>query len=62
MKNGTMQTDHLPYALIDCKCGWNVEGSVRDQKVAEVIAYTHEARDIKRAYRHETVVTMRGDK
>lgn len=47
------------YALIDCKCGWRTEQQIQNHRSAEVIANAHEARDVRRPYRHETTITLR---
>jgi len=42
---------------VNCKCGWFVEQlNVSDMLEAELIGDRHESMDIKRPYRHDTVV------
>lgn len=44
-------------ATINCKCGWFVEKmTVTDLLQAELVASRHEDQDVRRPYRHETVV------
>jgi len=42
---------------IFCKCGWKHEGC-ESQLQAEVIADRHESANIRRAYRHDTLIVQ----
>lgn len=42
---------------INCKCGYRVDEVRGDIKTAEVIADRHEASDVRRPHRHETIIT-----
>jgi hypothetical protein len=44
-------------AQISCKCGWFVESmNVSELLDAELVASRHEDQDIRRPYRHDTMV------
>lgn len=45
----------ISYFSATCVCGWR-EHRLDNQVRAEVLADAHEARDVRRAYRHETRV------
>lgn len=42
---------------IHCKCGWRHEGC-ETRIEAEVIADRHESSDVRRAYRHDTLIVV----
>ena len=45
-------------ALINCKCGYRTELECATSTEAEVIADRHESGDVRRAYRHATLITL----
>ena len=45
-------------ATIDCKCGYRTEFRCATSTEAEVVADRHESGDVRRPYRHATLVTL----